>query len=823
MRGVLTVLARSDVRGGAPAGRLGMALACAALVIVAGLVLPGARALAVASPIVESESVSNVASTSATLDAQINPGGADTTYRFEYGTAAGSYTASAPVPDADAGAGVEAQAVSVHVQGLQAGMLYHYRVLATNALEVVDGSDRTFTTQPATSVSGLPDDRQYELVSPPSKLGAEALGIATHGAGNAMVESSEDGGAITYGMKFPPEAEAPANTLLNNQLISTRGAAGWSTQNITTPVVETSGLQNSSEFKAFTPDLTRSSFMRTKEPGTIQSLSPEAPEGIRILPFLRSESGAYTPLVTRSSLNLTGDRVNFVAATPDLSHVIIMADLTLLEGVPPIPVNDENYNTYEWTAGRLQLVNILPNGEEAAPDAGYTAFGGDGGFNVRHAISDDGSHVIWSYDGGVYERDMVTEKTVLVKGGGEFQTASSDGSKVFTSNANGDLYAFDAVTGSVTDLTGPGAEVTGVLGGSEDGSYVYFVAQGALSAAATAGSPNLYMAHYDGAHWTPPVFVATLSNSDSHYWEIHEKTQFLARLTAEVSPNGRYVAFMTEGDPTGYDNIDANSGQRDAEAYLYDAVTGHLSCASCNPYGARPTGEFDEGISMDPTEAWKDHWVAAGLPGWTPSAEQGQTTHQSRYVSNEGRLFFDSAEALVPQDTNGREDVYEFEQAGTGSCSEAAGCVALISSGAGSGDSSFVDASASGDDVFFRTQERLVSQDVDDAFDIYDAHVCSAVAPCPVKVVSPPPCVSSDECKAAPSPQPPIFGAPPSATFVGSGNVVQSTAARSVKAKQPITKREGGKEKGKRQRRGKKRGAPRVRHTKAAKSKRRAK
>ena len=62
-------------------------------------------------------------------------------------------------------------------------------------------------------------------------------------------------------------------------------------------------------------------------------------------------------------------------------------------------------------------------------------------------------------------------------------------------------------------------------------------------------------------------------------------------VSSRVSPDGRYLAFMSERSLTGYDNRDAVSGQPDEEeVYLYDASTGHLACASCNPTGARPVG-----------------------------------------------------------------------------------------------------------------------------------------------------------------------------------------------------------------------------------------
>jgi len=98
----------------------------------------------------------------------------------------------------------------------------------------------------------------------------------------------------------------------------------------------------------------------------------------------------------------------------------------------------------------------------------------------------------------------------------------------------------------------------------------------------------------------------------------------------------------------------------------------------------------------------------------------------------------------------------------------------LLSSGTSAAESAFMDASESGDDVFFVTAAKLVAEDYDNAYDMYDAHVCTSAAPCRSEPVSPPECTSGDSCKAAPSPQPPIFGATPSATFSGIGNISPS-------------------------------------------------
>jgi hypothetical protein len=259
---------------------------------------------------------------------------------------------------------------------------------------------------------------------------------------------------------------------------------------------------------------------------------------------------------------------------------------------------------------------------------------------------------------------------------------------------------------------------------------------------------------------------------------------------------------MAQESLTGYDNRDARSGKPDLEVYLYDSLTERLVCASCNPTGGRPTGvevsQFENNRRPNlvdvvanpvyPGSGHADNWVAANLPPSNVLEGFGEALYQPRALSDGGRVFFNSGDALVPQDVNAQEDVYEFEPVGTGDCSVSSvtfesrsrGCVGLISSGVSSEESGFMDASESGGDVFFLTESRLTSRDHDTALDLYDAHECSVSAPCVAPPVVSPPCSSGDSCKAAPSPQPSIFGAPASATFAGAGNLVGSPSAAAV-------------------------------------------
>jgi hypothetical protein len=264
---------------------------------------------------------------------------------------------------------------------------------------------------------------------------------------------------------------------------------------------------------------------------------------------------------------------------------------------------------------------------------------------------------------------------------------------------------------------------------------------------------------------------------------------------------------MSDRPLTGYENRDINSGARDEEVYLYDLSAKQLLCASCNPTGARPDGVFDTeeagegvGLLVDRPLTWTGRWLSGSLPGWT-SQSLDNAVYQSRYLSNSGRLFFNSAEALVPQDHNGKEDVYEYEPPGVGSCTtgdttfsaQSGGCVALISSGTSAKESAFLDASANGNDVFFLTAAPLVAQDKDTYFDVYDASVCGqpGTEPC---VSSPPAspeqCNSVDSCRQAPEP-PPGFETPASTNLSGEGNILaqqQVAAAKATAKPKPLTR-----------------------------------
>jgi len=145
-------------------------------------------------------------------------------------------------------------------------------------------------------------------------------------------------------------------------------------------------------------------------------------------------------------------------------------------------------------------------------------------------------------------------------------------------------------------------------------------------------------------------------------------------------------------------------------------------------------------------------------------------TFLPRWVSGDGnRVFFNSGQPLVGEDTNGWQDVYEWEREGSGSCGvvvparQDGGCVSLLSGGQSSNASYFIDASGDGGDAYFASRQPLVARDRAEKMEMYDARVSGGF---PEELLA---CTGTG-CQGVP-PTPPVFETPASVTFMGSGNV----------------------------------------------------
>ena len=783
------------------------------------------------TPSIVNEYATSVTSHDATLGTEINPHfWDDTRYYLQYGTEgceAGG-CASLPLPPGDklANRAVDAPVKSsgIFLQGLKAGTTYHYRFVAeSSGGGSVVGPDATFTTfaEPESSKSCpaneafrngasamLPDCRAYEMVSPLDKGGADIFAAPDiTNFSNALDQSSIDGEKLTYSSyrAFGDSKAAP----YTSQYIATRHEGeGWSTEVVAAAQGPTLGIDNfDSEYKAFNSDLSSFWLLRFAVP----TLGPGAPEGFPNLYRRDNLTGAYEAVSTAepTKVGLSQFLPELQAYSADGTKAIFRIQEKLT------PDAEDNLNqVYESSDGELHLVCILPNGTTSKENCSAGTAGGspDRTASVHHAISEDGSRVYWtasvaeSSPGRIYLRvnpgqpqsilngSECTEPeaacTVAISQSGVkalFWGASPEGSKALysirdeESSLNGNLYLSDFEgEGSSRQLVA--RETFGVAGASEDLGKIYFVSGEAIAgtSGASAGAPNLYLYEAGGEGAPTAVsFIATLSSadvssnpSDVNPWPVYH--------AAHASLDGKHLAFISTAAPTSYDNTDAATGTSDSEVYVYDAESGELHCASCNPSGARPEGRNVE---------------APGTGGFLATASSLSTPPNQLYTprplsANGSRLFFNSYDALLPKDTNGKEDVYEWERAGAGSCTgessafspQNGGCIYLISSGENPADSEFTDADPSGTNAFFSTGESLLKQDPG-LIDIYDARVGGGFPPPP----GPPAPCEGEACQGPLSP--PNDPTPASSSFRGAGNVVEKSARKKAHKKRHAKKK----------------------------------
>jgi hypothetical protein len=732
---------------------------------------PATFTTAVVPPTVEGEAFSHVGSASVDFSAGIDDFGLSGTYHYEYGTTT-SYGSSTPVVDLGTVNGVVTAPATL--SGLQSNTTYHFRAVATDEAGTTPGADVTVRTL-ATASASLPDGRVFEMVTPVDNHGADVeIPFHNHvtlnpGPGIAgqvsflPFQAAANGEAVTYAAG-PTTGGAGSN----NEYLATRSpVGGWTQVN-----VEPERLP---KYVAFSPDLAVG-ILESQEP--LAEGAPAENYGYATSPG----SGSYQPLTAISGESGDFARNGYsggnagTGTVPSFSHVLAYGPNGLIDA----------------TGGRQIVVNVLPNGK-AAPNA---IFGAPQAFNtdteevpvLDHVISADGSRIFWTDQstGGLYIRENDTRPQSPLNEAGEcivatdactvqvdassshgalWWTSSGDGSKdfftdcgrltpdataVFTEGcgiarfgrlSGSDLYQYDANSGKLTDLTVDhnasdplGANVQGVVGSSQDGSYLYFVATGNLAAGASPGEPNLYLLH-EGV----TTLVTVLSFADEGYEEqdgagIGPWEQSLADRSAQVAPDGRSLVFQAGGN-----------------VYHWEVEHGGpLVCVTCSPSVEVSSPEAPSPVSVQ----------GGDLPvAFVPT----NSTHQQRWISEDGsKVFFESQTALVPQDVyGGVQNVYEWERGGSGSCHDSPGCTYLLSGGMSTSWSSLLDASGSGNDVFIITRAQLTAQAENDLFKVFDARVGGSPAASSE--------CSGSGCQGVP-PAPPIFATPSSATFSGAGN-----------------------------------------------------
>lgn len=370
-----------------------------------------------------------------------------------------------------------------------------------------------------------------------------------------------------------------------------------------------------------------------------------------------------------------------------------------------------------------------------------------------------------------------------------------------TDNGN-DLYLVRLEGGQMKELVlasrgeagpglaeGNGAGVQGVLGISQNGERIAFAATGVLSGAAnpstgetaTKGADNVYVydagtgrttfvarlclgpessgtVHDSSCPATLDAGTAPSAQNDHNQWRTGEVTGREAQLT----PDGGFLLFTTWARLTSSDTDNA------LDVYRFDLATGALERISAGRRGNDANGN--------------DSAFGAFIGGEGNNNQlQYAALDSTRSISSDGSVaIFSTAAPLVSQDTDlGKHpgcrtvedtgcDVYEWEEDGHGTCTEAGGCISLVSSGLdvhGAADSVI---SASGRDINFITARGLVPGDSDGVTDVYDARVNGGFPFLPPEE----PCRSGETCHGAPTSESlPIN--PVSESLISGGNGAQ--------------------------------------------------
>ncbi len=670
--------------------------------------------------------------------------------------------------------------------------------------------------------AALPDHRAYELVSAPDKNGADALlaTVRTRVAadGNAFGYAALAGFADAHAVEVASDYLAVRSSSPDPGS-SGWTTHGITPVQRALSFFDVLTAQEPFYTGPYSPDLNAGVFFGVS-PLTNDPMVSGVPNLYRRMDLLTPGAGTFqlvtacplcdatnTPLppLSGDQLSRPGQRPLLAGVSADLGHVVFESRFDLTSDAPPQqPLCDPAHfpfsfvcwmRLYDWDNGTVRLAGVLPDG--SAADA---SFAGEGVYHnvlTPDVVSDgldghsrifftqptdssgntltngDPFEVNFSLGGNLFMRvdhTVTVQLNVSERAAADtfapatFLDASKDGTRAFfmttqalTDDAPADglrkIYMYDAAKPSsdphkltlVDPDAEPGdgtADAVGAVGVGGDGHYFYFIQNDELVSGGPLGGASIYLWH-DGlvsrVGPAPPTDDAQEEDLATGVpWVLRERQ-------SRVSADGRTLLFSTiSGDGlTGYDHGSCSTGIGVGcrELYVYSADTGRVACASCNPSGAPAVG-----------------MATVFLGDNTIGGTRVDPPTSAPLTADGSKVFFSSPDALVPADTNGRYDAYEYD-VGTGR-------VALLTSGRSTTDSYFVNASADGSDAFVITRERLVGWDRDDAYDIYDVRVGGGF---PEPPPPPIPC-QGDACQGLPAPSIGAYSAQGSAVFNGVGN-----------------------------------------------------
>jgi hypothetical protein len=480
------------------------------------LLLGSANALAVA-PQLSKVGVSAVTSTSAVLEAKVNPQGKETTYRFEYGPEDCAKSTCTTV-QGSAGAGSSPVRVTAPLEELSPATIYHYRVEVQSSEGKAESEDRIFATY-STPLVGLPDERAYEQASPTNKDGNDALGDLS------LVKATASGDGITFGSTFGIPGGKGAQELPG--YLASRGTENWSTQGLLPPP----SVGERAKVIGWTPDYTEV-FSEATKLGTTrftaligQSTAGGEPEVIA--PYTADADGQYT----------------YAGSSEDGSVVLFESPRRVppKEGQAPNPqALNEAPNLYVWDreSGEVSLAGVRnngtppPKGALAGPydwsrgiSARSLVLGGvSGGYYLQdeHAVTPDGSIYFTEVGSGqlfLRRNPSAPQSAVVTNGKGE-EECTEEG-KACTIHVS----ASDKENGKSLDGTDPaGPQPAAFQAATADGGKAFFTSPEKLTDNANTGPEQ------------PPAQIELGSTAGAI-----EKPNFIPEHAVGVTVDGSHV------------------------------------------------------------------------------------------------------------------------------------------------------------------------------------------------------------------------------------------------------------------------------------------
>lgn len=666
------------------------------------------------APKVNSLAAASITETEADLQALVNAGNLETDFVFEYTTqqsfeAEGGFGGATIAGSGKLPPGNQAQEAASAATGLQPGTQYRFRVSVSNekGTDQMEGRFATYPAQPSgpdacgnrllrTGASALlPDCRAYELVTPGNTNGRAPLGNGREGGWFTTRQVSPAGDKIPFrveGGSLP--GIGGTGSYLGDPFLASRGPSGWGTTYIGPSGAEAASVNPGGR----SPDQGYSLYAAEREGSAVI-------DG-RGTTYLRYPDG-HTELLGSGSIGIDPEATGFMISEGG-SHIIFgtggpASDSSAVQLEPDAPPSGKRAIYDRTPDGVLHVVSLKPGDVPFAAD--------DKG--AYEGASLDGKGVAFRLNSKTLYLRYDNAETFEIGEDVEFAGIAEGGNRIFYTEG-GRLWRFDALNVERTPFSsGP---VTPVIV-SADGSAAYFVSTGELSsepnpngAVAQAGQQNLYLSREGDLQ-----FVGTVTERDVvgrkgateqvdglGLWldAISAPTPGrLGKVSARTTPDGSVLLFESRAPLAG------NDPDGHGEIYRYDSAGGKLQCLTCNPTG---TASSDDTLQSESREGFSLFYPQVWIQNLRPDGR---------------RAVFQSMEALVPGDTDGHQDVYQWEDEGIGSCSRTEGCLSLISSGYSARDDYLWAVSESGNDIFVLTSDQLLPADAEETPSIYDARV----------------------------------------------------------------------------------------------------